>query len=62
MKLTEEQLRSPLWQELRKEYERKLASKRKLNDNVTGEIETAKLRGEIKAIKEFLKLDPEWSD
>ena len=62
MKLTEEQLRSPLWVELRKEYERKLTSKRKLNDNTTGEIETAKLRGEIKVIKEFLKLDPEWSD
>ena len=61
MKLTEEQLRSPLWQELRKEYERKLASMRKLNDNTTGEIETAKLRGEIKVVKGLLKLDPEWS-
>ncbi len=62
MKLTEEQLRSPLWVELRKEYTAKLISMRKLNDTTMGEIETAKLRGEIKVVKGLLKLDPEWSD
>lgn len=62
MKLTDEQLRSPLWLELRKEYERKLSVVRKTNDSHKPEVDTAALRGKIIEIKEFLRLDPTWSE
>lgn len=62
MKLTEEQLRDPLWQAIRKEYEAKLVMLRKQNDADKSDIETAKLRGKIIEIKELLRLDPEWID
>lgn len=62
MKLTEEQLRSPLWQELRKEYEGKLTTLRKTNDAHKSELDTAALRGKIVTIKELLRLDPDWKD
>ena len=52
MKLTDEQLRSPLWQELRKEYESKLSTLRKTNDSHKSEPDTASLRGKIMVIKE----------
>ena len=60
MKLTDEQLRSALWQELRKEYEGKLTTLRKINDQHKSEIDTAAIRGKITIIKELLKLDPTW--
>ncbi len=62
MKLTDEQLRSPLWQELRKEYEAKLATLRKTNDAHKSELDTAALRGKIVTIKELLRLDPTWTE
>lgn len=60
MKLTEEQLRNPLWQELRKEYEDKLGKLRRTNDSHKNEVDTAALRGKIVVIKELLRLDPTW--
>ena len=62
MKLTDEQLRSPLWQELRKEYEGKLTPLRKTNDAHKSELDTAALRGKIVTSKELLRLDPDWKD
>lgn len=62
MKLNDEQLRSPLWQGLRKEYEAKLATLRKTNDVHKSELDTAALRGKIVTIKELLRLDPDWKD
>lgn len=62
MKLTDEQLRSPLWLALRKEYESKLSTLRKTNDSHKSEPDTAALRGKIMMIKELLRLDPEWKD
>lgn len=62
MKLTDEQLRNQLWQELRKEYERKLAIARKTNDSHKSDVDTAALRGRITEIKEFLRLDPTWTE
>lgn len=62
MKLTTEQLRNPLWQELRKEYEAKLATLRKINDQHKSEVDTATLRGKITMIKELLRLDPDWKE
>lgn len=62
MKLTEEQLRSALWRDLRKEYESKLATLRKTNDSHKSELDTAALRGKIVTIKELLRLDPDWKD
>jgi len=62
MKLTDEQLRSPMWLALRKEYERKLSVARKTNDSAKSEVETAALRGKIIEIKELLRLDPTWTE
>lgn len=62
MKLTDEQLRSPLWVDLRKEYEAKLTTLRKTNDAHKSELDTAALRGKIMTIKELLRLDPSWTE
>jgi len=62
MKLTDEQIRSPLWQALRKECEGKLTTLRKLNDAHKSDIDTASLRGKISVYKEFLRLDPDWKE
>ncbi len=62
MTLNDEHLRSKLWQELRKEYEAKLVTLRKTNDSHKSELDTAVLRGKITAIKELLRLDPDWKD
>ena len=62
MKLTDEQLRDPLWLALRKEYERKLSIARKTNDAHKSDIDTASLRGRIIEIKELLRLDPTWTE
>ncbi len=60
MKLTDDQLRSSLWLELRKEYEGKLATLRRTNDSHKSELDTSALRGKIVVIKELLRLDPSW--
>ncbi len=62
MKLTDEQIRSPLWQALRKKYEGKLLIARKTNDSAKSEVDTAALRGRIIEIKEVLRLDPDWKE
>lgn len=62
MKLTDEQLRSPMWLALRKEYERKLSVARKTNDSHKSDVDTAALRGKIIEIKELLRLDPSWTE
>lgn len=62
MKLTDEQLRDPLWIALRKEYERKLLIARKTNDSHKSDVDTAALRGKIIEIKELLRLDPTWTE
>ena len=62
MKLTDEQLRSSLWLELRKEYEGKLATLRRTNDSHKSEADTSALRGKIVVIKELLRLDPGWTE
>ena len=62
MKLTDEQLSSPIWLALRKEYERKLAIARRTNDSHKSDVDTAALRGKIIEIKELLRLDPSWTE
>lgn len=62
MKLTPEQIRSPLWQQLRKEYESQLVMLRRQNDMFCPENMTSERRGKIALLKELLRFDPDWSE
>ena len=57
MTLEEHEIKSALWQKLREHYEQELATLRKKNDADMGLEATAKLRGRILAVKDFLLLD-----
>lgn len=59
MKLTEEERSSPLWARLKAECETRLFKLRTSNDNDLGEIQTAKLRGQIMEIRRFLDMGTE---
>lgn len=54
--LTPGDLISPTWARLRKHMEARLQSLRAKNDNDLDPIATAKLRGEVKALKNLLAL------
>ena len=54
--LTPGDLISPTWTRLRKHMEARLQSLRAKNDNDLDPIATAKLRGEVKALKNLLAL------
>ena len=56
MKLTEAQRGTPLWRDLTEHFEKRLAALRTLNDQDASETTTAKTRGRILQIKEFLAL------
>lgn len=60
--LTKEELDSTLWKKLRAHAEGRLAICRKLNDIPRPDNETHALRGEIKTLKNSLKLDPKWKE
>lgn len=55
--LTHEDKQTPLWHKLLTHWEDKLASLRTQNDGDKTEIETARLRGQIVAVKACLALD-----
>lgn len=55
-KLEEHEINSPLWQKLKKHYENKLESLRISNDSDSTELQTAKRRGKISEIKQFLAI------
>jgi hypothetical protein len=57
MNLLEHERKSPLWQKLRKHFENELMSLRERNDADLTELETARLRGKVKQVKEFLLLE-----
>lgn len=57
MNLEPHEISSPLWEKLKAHYTDKLAELRERNDQMKPEIDTAKLRGEIRFVKEFLLLE-----
>ena len=56
MKLTTYERESALWKKLEEYLEEKLSIYRSRNDGDLSEIETARLRGRISMVKEFLAL------
>ena len=56
MTLEPHEINSPLWAKLKAHYENELAVLRERNDGDLDEIKTAKLRGRLLQIKEFLLL------
>lgn len=60
--LTYEQKQSPLWRLLMKHWGDRLDSLRKQNDGDKSDIETARLRGQIAAIKADLALNNDKPD
>ena len=56
MKLTRSEAGSPLWVKLEEHIKSRLADKRAENDNDKDAIATARLRGCISELKEFLLL------
>jgi hypothetical protein len=54
-KLEEHEIASPVWQKLKKHYETRIDTLRKVNDRSDlSETDTAKLRGQIAEIKAML--------
>jgi hypothetical protein len=49
-----EEVSSAAWQKLKEHINKKIEAKRKANDKDHDEVKTAKLRGEIKALKELI--------
>lgn len=67
MRLEPHEIQSPLWAKLQEHMEQQLADLRRRNDQDLDEIKTAKLRGRLLQIREFLLLasppgDPEPDD
>lgn len=60
MILTSYELQDPLWLKLKEKYEARLSALRKDNDSEKlNEVETARLRGKIKEVKDFISMgDP----
>ncbi len=56
LKLTQGEHNDPLWLKLVAHYEKRLATLRAQNDNAPTEETTARLRGRIAEVKDFLKL------
>jgi len=56
-RLTPEERASPLWLRLVQRHKEKLDSLRKSNDEDKDPVQTAKMRGRIAEINEFLSLD-----
>lgn len=54
LKLTLDEIQSPLWLKLRAYLEDRRDDHRMRNDAALGEVETAKIRGRIAEIKEIL--------
>lgn len=59
MKLTEIELQSAVWQKLKAHMEQRLDECRRRNDGDLNEIETARLRGRIACLREFLSIGAE---
>ena len=53
--LTHSGITSEVWQRLKTYIEGRIETKRRANDGDLSEIKTAKLRGEIKALKDILQ-------
>lgn len=56
MKLTEEELNSPLWAKLKDHWSKRLLSLRAENDKNLNDIDTARLRGRIAEVRANLDL------
>lgn len=57
MNLLSHEVQSPLWAKLKEHCEDELAKLRERNDGNLGDLDTARLRGRIAQIKEFLLLE-----
>lgn len=62
MKLTKEELNHPIWKKLEEHISERVMINRKINDKPMPEHETCTLRGEIRAYKSILRLNPEYKD
>lgn len=62
MTLTKEELEHPIWKMLESHIQEKVTICRKVNDRPMPENETCMVRGEIKAFKSILRLNPEFKD
>ena len=62
MKLSKEELAHPIWKKLEEHISERVKVNRKINDNLMPENETCGIRGEIKAYKSILRLNPEYKD
>ena len=60
--LTEQELESPLWKKIEAHYKERLDIARKQNDSYQPENQTNLLRGEIRAYKSLLRLNPKFEN
>lgn len=59
MKLEDYEIKSPLWHRLKEHMESELTRLREKNDSMLDATETARVRGRIQQIKDFLSLELE---
>ena len=57
MTLEPHEIKSPLWEKLKAHMQAELQTLRERNDQPKSDIDTATLRGEIRAAKKFLLLE-----
>ena len=57
MKLEAHEIKSQLWSRLKEHHESELARLRSKNDSMLDPLETARVRGRIEQIKNFLLLE-----